>query len=91
MCCQYLLYSRFSTSDGGFYCELQYIVKVPIAVFQPGYSSQDRKYKYHVESPATAIGFINSLEFIVGPSTTGGIIDRSMKLHSSGRLQSKCE
>ena len=34
------------------------------------------KYKYHVESPATQNKYIKSLEFITGPKTSGGIIDR---------------
>ena len=43
--------------------------------------SEVHKYKYHVESPATDKDLIKSLEFISGPQTGGGVIDRSLKLY----------
>ena len=43
-------------------------------------NSEVRKYKYHVESPATDKDLVESLEFISGPQTHGGVIDRSLKL-----------
>lgn len=55
-------------------------------------NSQFCKYKYHVESPVTEKGSIKSLEFIVGPTTSGGIIDRFLKVHCiDGQLKTGCK
>ena len=55
--------------------EFHYPIKIPIRLLKDG-QIEVHKYKYHVESPATRNGLIKSLEFIVGPHTDGGIIDR---------------
>ena len=55
-------------------------------------NAEVHKYKYHVESPATESNLIKSLEFIVGPATSGGIIDRFLKLHfNDNELKAGCK
>ena len=50
------------------------------------------KYKYHVESSATKNGLIESLEFIVGPATAGGVIDRFLTVYyNESQLQDGCK
>ena len=62
------------------YKELLYTLKIPLQKFKE--KSANRRYKYHVVSPSTTKGAIESLEFISGPKTKGGkIIDRCLKLY----------
>ena len=56
------------------------------------HDAEVHKYKYHVESSATKNGLIESLEFIVGPNTGGGIIDRYLAIHfNECQLQVGCK
>lgn len=57
-------------------------MKIPVRLLKDS-NPEFLRYKYHVESPAAEKGLIHSLEFIVGPTTSGGIIDRFLKLHFS--------
>jgi len=74
-CCGNVL--CFYYRNAGEYLEFYYSVKIPLCVFNHK-NAEVRKYKYHVESPATDKDLIKSLEFISGPHTGGGIIDRSL-------------
>ena len=67
------------------YLEFQYAIKIPVRLLKSN-DSEIHKYKYHVESPATRNRLINSLEFIVGPHTGGGIIDRFLAIHFKNNL-----
>ena len=61
-------------------------MKFPLHVLEDPNKSC-RKYKYHVESPLTKQGVINSLEFITGIKVKGhGVIDRYLKLHVDLKL-----
>ena len=60
--------------------ELHLTVKIPISILKDS-DAEARKYKYHIESSATENNTLESLEFISGPETGGGIIDRSLKLY----------
>ena len=62
------------------YQEFHYPIKIPIQSLKDS-QTEVHKYKYHVESPATRNGLIKSLEFIVGPDTDGGIIDRYLAVN----------
>jgi len=57
--------------------EFHHSVKIPLCVLKHK-NAEVRKYKYHVESLATDKDLLKSLEFISGPHTGGGIIDRSL-------------
>ena len=73
------------------YCELHYRMKIPLRVLVDR-NSETHKYKYHVESPGTRNNSIKSLEFIVGPATSGGVIDRFLKVYcSDNRLKAECK
>ena len=66
-------------------------MKIPLRVLRD-HNQEVHKYKYHVESPGTQDKSIKSLEFIVGPSTSGGVIDRFLKLHCSyNQLEAECK
>ena len=79
----------FRDHDG--YYEFHYSVKIPTRLLKNG-DSELHKYKYHVESSATKSGSIKSLEFIVGPTTAGEIIDRYLILHyQSSQLKTGCK
>jgi len=41
----------------------------------------DRMYKYHVESPATEMGVLKSIELISGPESTKRTFHRSLEHH----------
>ena len=65
----------------GEYLEYHFSVKIPQKVF----TNQDatvRRYKYHVESPATEEGVLKSWELIPIPKQSSGVIDRSLKLYN---------
>ena len=53
----------FSSEDG--FLEFSHVMKFPLHVLEDP-NKPSRKYKYHVESPSTQQGVINSLEFIAG-------------------------
>ena len=73
------------------YYEYQHAVKIPISLLKDG-NAEFHKYKYHVESPATESGLLNSLEFIVGPTTFGDVIDRYLKVNcSDSQLKVECK
>jgi len=55
-------------------------MKIPMIILQ-GRDAARRKYKYYVDSIATRGKIFRSVEFIAGPSTKGGLIDRCLKLH----------
>jgi len=59
-------------------------------LFKQASYAEFRRYKYCVDSVATRANIINSLEFIAGPKTSGGVIDRCLKLHVS-TIQSECK
>ena len=65
----------------GDYLELGFVMKMPMYIVE--HDAALRRYKYHVESPATRGREVHSLEFISGPKTKGGLIDRSLLLLSS--------
>jgi len=64
------------------YLELGFVMKMPMYIVKE-HNAALRRYKYHVESPATRGGEVHFLEFISGPKTRGGLIDRSLLLLSS--------
>ena len=77
----------FSSEDG--FLEFSYVMKFPLHVLEDPNKSC-RKYKYHVESPLTQQGVINSLEFITGIKVKNhGVIDRYLKLHVD--LNNECK
>ena len=49
-----------------------------------------RRYKYRVVSPSTKKKAVESYEFIAGPKTSGGVIDRCLKLYVDPKCGSKC-
>ena len=73
---------QFHLRCDGDYCELSFTMKMLTDILKSKDASL-RRYKYHVESPATRGGEIYSLEFIAGPKTRGGVIDRSLSLTTS--------
>ena len=73
------------------YLEFYYPIKIPLRLLKNN-DPEIHKYKYHVESPATKNSLINSLEFIVGPHTGGGIIDRYLALpYKDNQLKVGCK
>ena len=73
------------------YHEFHYLVKIPIRLLKSR-DPEVHKYKYHVESSATRKGLIKSLEFIVGPTTAGDVIDRFLAVHfNESQLQVGCK
>jgi len=68
--------------------EFHHSVKIPLCVLKHK-NAEVRKYKYHVESPATDSDLLKSLEFISGPQTSGGIIDRSLFISDTIHLYGK--
>jgi len=73
------------------YYEFHYPVKISVRLLNDE-NPEVHKYKYHVESPATEDDLIKSVEFIVGPNTSGGIIDRFLKIHcNSSQLKVGCK
>ena len=62
------------------YLELHLTMKIPMNILKDS-DAEARRYKYHVESSATENNTLESLEFISGPQTGGGIIDRSLKFY----------
>ena len=73
------------------YLEFHYPVKIPVRLLKSD-NAEVHKYKYHVESSATESGLLKSLEFIVGPRTAGGIIDRFLAVHCEhNRLKVGCK
>lgn len=76
----------FRDHDG--YHEFNYQVKIPLRLLK-NQNPDVCKYKYHIESPATHNKLIKSLEFIVGPKTSGGIIDRFLAVHHE--LKPECK
>ena len=69
----------FIFRNTGSYLELHLTVKIPICILHDS-QTEVRKYKYHVESSATE-DTLEPLEFISGPQTHGGVIDRSLKMY----------
>ena len=66
-------------------------MKIPLSVLRDR-NPEAHKYKYHVESPGTRNNSIKSLEFIVGPATAGGVIDRYLRVHCSDhQLKAECK
>ena len=87
LCC----YLHVIFRDHKEYHEFHYPVKIPIRLLKD-HDAKVRKYKYHVESSATKNGLIRSLEFIVGPTTDGGIIDRYLTVYyNESQLHGKCK
>lgn len=73
------------------YQEFHYSIKIPIRLLKDG-KAEVLKYKYHVESSATINGLICSLEFIVGPKSYVGIIDRFLTVQYIGTpLKARCK
>ena len=77
--------------DHNKYHEFRYPVKIPVRLLK-SHDPEVHKYKYHVESSATKNGLIKSLEFIAGPTTGGGIIDRYLTVYyNESQLQVECK
>ena len=76
----WLILLQLCFRDDKEYHEFHYSIKIPAKLLKSN-EAEILKYKYHVESPITENKLIKSLELIVGPPASDGIIDRCLAVH----------